>query len=72
MRDGGALVEAELSKLWLHLLGPLGAESRPRSVEEATDQFVALLSKAERSVGFEVDGRLRSEVTDRLRKAGVL
>lgn len=45
------LVAAELEKLFVHLLGPLGAESRPASIAEAVGAYRAARDRAEQRFG---------------------
>ncbi len=47
-------VDAELDKLFQHLLGPLGAERLPASVPEAVESYQAARSQAERRFGMAV------------------
>jgi hypothetical protein len=45
------LVEAELAKLFVHLLGPMGAESPPASIAEAVGAYRAARDRSEQRFG---------------------
>jgi hypothetical protein len=56
------VVAAELEKLFGHLLGPLGATTRPRSVAEAVAVYRDARAAAERRFGQEVPRELETAV----------
>ena len=60
------LVATELDKLLDHLLGPLGATTRPDSVAEAVAVYRDARAAAERRFGFEVPRELEAAVAGSL------
>jgi hypothetical protein len=68
-RAGGRaeLVSAELEKMHGFLLGPLGIEGAPATIEEAVDVYLAGLEAAERRFGISVPRALQHEVLRALR-----
>jgi predicted nucleotidyltransferase len=61
------LVEAELQKLFGHLLGPLGVERAPLSIAEAVSSYRAARERAEVQYGRTVDRALEQAVAPSLR-----
>jgi hypothetical protein len=63
-RAGGRddLVGQELAKMHGYLLGPLGVDEAPATIEQAVDAYVAVSRSAERRLGVEVPRGLREEV----------
>lgn len=59
-------VEAELQKLFHHLLLPLGADRPPSSVAEAVEMYLPLRERAERELGVTVPRELEREVAPAL------
>lgn len=59
----------ELAKLHAHLLGPLGADGPPRSLEEAVQVYVPQREGAEMRLGCRVTRDLGDEVLAGLRRA---
>ena len=65
-------VTAELTRLHEHLLGPLGDEAVPATVDEAVVRYERRRAGAEQRFGVSVDRRLGEVVTGRLRATGVI
>lgn len=65
-RDKRELVAAELEKLFLHVLAPLGAQRAPSSIAEAVASYRAGRDRAERRFGTEVSRRLERAVAPAL------
>jgi predicted nucleotidyltransferase len=61
------LVEAELRKLFGHLLGPLSVERAPSSIAEAVESYRAARDRAEVQYGRTVDRALEHAVAPSLR-----
>jgi hypothetical protein len=55
-------VDAELAKLFEHLLEPLGVQRRPASIAEAVADYRAARDSAENRFGVRVDRRLEAAV----------
>lgn len=70
--DQQELVAAELEKMQVHLLGPLGSDSAPRSVGEAVEQYLRLRGSAEQRFNVAVDRHLEESVVRRLREHAML
>jgi hypothetical protein len=60
------VVAAELDKLFQHLLGPLGATSRPDSVSDAVAVYREARAAAEHRFGAEVPRELETAVAGAL------
>ena len=56
------LVSAELDKMWRHLLGPLGIEKPPATLDTALRSYLEARHAAEAELGVEVPRRLEREV----------
>jgi hypothetical protein len=56
------LLDAELDKLFLHLLAPLGVSARPRTLVEAIAEYHGARERAERALGVEVPRDLEAAV----------
>jgi hypothetical protein len=56
------LVGAELEKMHRYLLQPLGARAAHSTIEEAVEDYLSLLTEAERRFGLRVPRALREEV----------
>lgn len=56
------LVARELAKMGDHLLGPLGVDRVPSSIEVAVERYRAARDEREREFGFEVSRRREREV----------
>jgi predicted nucleotidyltransferase len=69
-RDKRELVAGELEKLFVHLLGPLGAERAPSSIAEAVASYRAGRDRAERRFGAVVDRGLEQAVAPALPDGG--
>ena len=61
-----ALVATELQKMHAHLLGPLGVEDVPASIEQAVADYLSALRHAEERLAVQVPRVLQREVLDRL------
>ena len=61
---------AELEKLFVHLLAPLGAERAPSSIAEAVAWYRAGRDRAERRFGTAVSRRLEQAVAPALLSSG--
>jgi hypothetical protein len=66
-RGRAGLVSKELEKMHGFLLGPLGVEAVPATIEEAVDEYLAALDVAERRFGISVPRTLQHEVLPALR-----
>ena len=64
------LVEAELRKMHAHLLGPLGVDDVPSSIEQAVSAYLSALRHAEERLAVQVPPVLQREVLDRLARHG--
>jgi hypothetical protein len=64
------LVGDELAKMHRHLLGPLGVDAVPATLEEAAGGYLAARDRAERRFGVRVPRRLQEEVQRLLRTVG--
>jgi hypothetical protein len=62
-------VEAELEKLFGHLLAPLGVDAPPSSVAEAVDSYLAARQRAERRFGRSVNRAVEQAVAPSLRSS---
>jgi pimeloyl-ACP methyl ester carboxylesterase len=58
----GELVDGQLAKLHDFLLGPLGVERAPATIDEAVAAYVSASAEAERRLGVAVPRALREEV----------
>lgn len=67
LADREELVESELEKMQVHLLGPLGSETTPRSMGQAVERYLYLRDRAEQRFDVVVDRTLEDEVTAKLR-----
>jgi hypothetical protein len=68
-----SLVTDELVKMQKYLLGPLGCERPPRTLDEAIDLYLSARAKAESECGVQpLDSRLEQEVLAALRRHKVL
>ena len=56
------LVDHELEKMWTHLLRPMVAEMRPRSLDDAVTVYLAARRRLERDFGVDVARDLEGEV----------
>jgi hypothetical protein len=56
------LVRDELKKMHGFLLGPLGVDAAPATIEEAAGAYLSVSGEAERRLGMEVPRALRDEV----------
>ena len=56
------LVSAELDKMWRHLLGPLGIEEPPSTLDTALSSYLPARQAAEAELGVEVPRRLEREM----------
>jgi hypothetical protein len=72
LRGQDELVTAELTKMWVHLLRPMGAGSPPATQQQAITNYLALRCKRERQLGHAISHDLGNAVTTRLRAAGLL
>jgi hypothetical protein len=63
------LVAHELEKMHRHLLGPLGVDDPPRSLEEAVAAYLAARDAAAARLGTDVSRSLQREVLPVLRRA---
>jgi hypothetical protein len=63
-RAGGRdeLVREELAKMHGYLLGPLGVEAAPVTIEEAVEAYIPALAGAARRLGVNVSTALRDEI----------
>jgi len=57
-------------KLYGHMLGPMGAEAMPESIETATRTFLECRTRLEREHGVELSRALETEVLGGLRRLG--
>ena len=64
--DQHELVQAELRKLFDHLLGPLGGQAIPESIEDAIGAYRAVRDRAEIAFGFQVARLLENAVAPAL------
>jgi hypothetical protein len=71
LRGENDVVEDELHKLQVNLLGPLGGNRIPQSIASAVEQYLRLRERAEQTSRVRVDRRLGDEVSARLRRAGL-
>jgi hypothetical protein len=62
--------DAELEKLFRHLLGPLGATTKPGSVAEAVAVYRDARATAERRLDYEVPRELEAAVADAVARPG--
>jgi predicted nucleotidyltransferase len=62
------LVAAELEKMHRHLLGPLGVDAPPRSIDEAVAAYLPARDAAAARLGAQVDRALEREVLPVLRR----
>lgn len=62
-------VEAELDKLFGHLLAPLGVEAPPSSVADAVESYLAARERAERRFGRPVNRAVEQAVAPSLRSS---
>ena len=62
-------VEAELDKLFGHLLAPLGVDAPPSSVADAVDSYLAARQRAERRFGRSVNRAVEQGVAPSLRSS---
>jgi hypothetical protein len=60
------VVSAELEKLFVHLLEPLGINRRPSSIAEAVAEYRGGRARAERALGTKVPRQLEQEVAPAL------
>ena len=60
--DRDELVRAELAKMHGYLLGPLGVEATPATIEEAVEEYLSASAAAERRLGVSLPRALRDEV----------
>jgi len=60
------MVESELRKMHEHLLGPLGVDDVPASIEQAVAEYLSALRHAEERLAVQVSRVLQREVLDRL------
>jgi hypothetical protein len=72
LRGQDELVSAELTKMWVHLLRPMGAGSPPATQQQAITAYLALRRKRERQLGHAVSHDLGKAVITRLRAADLL
>lgn len=56
------LVDRELQKMFEHILGPMGVESRPSRLDEAMDSYVTARARFEQRFGVAVPRVLEREV----------
>jgi predicted nucleotidyltransferase len=68
-RDQRRLVGEELTKMYRHLLAPLGVDTVPKTLEEAATGYLVARDRAERQFGVRVPRRLQEEVQRLLRTA---
>jgi hypothetical protein len=61
-RGRDELVRDELRKMHGFLLGPLGVEASPTTIEDAVGAYLSTSGQAERRLGMEVPRALRAEV----------
>ncbi len=66
-RGRAELVSTELEKMHGFLLGPLGVEAVPATIEDAVDEYLAALDVAERRFGISLQRTLQHEVLRALR-----
>jgi hypothetical protein len=66
-RGRAELVSTELEKMHGFLLGPLGVEAVPATIEDAVDEYLAALDVAERRFGISLPRTLQHEVLRALR-----
>jgi predicted nucleotidyltransferase len=64
------LVQQHLPKLYRHLLGPMGADTTPDSIEAAIRDFLVRRAKLERQYGLEVSRALEDEVRQGICRLG--
>jgi predicted nucleotidyltransferase len=57
-----ALIREELDKLWLHILSPLGAQTRPVALGDAVHTYIAARDSSERRFDVSVPRTLEREV----------
>jgi hypothetical protein len=72
LRGQNELVSAELTKMWRHLLRPIGATRTPATQEEAVSMYLGLRHIREQQLGEPVPRELGNAVVSRLRAAGLL
>ena len=72
LRGERQLVVDELAKMHWFLLGPLGVASCPASLSEAVASYRRARAEASRALGSVVDPELGRQVSDALRRHGVL
>jgi hypothetical protein len=65
------LLEHHWSRLFRHMLGPMGATTVPDSIDAATRSFLACRGKLERQCGVEVPRALEREVRRGIRQLGL-
>lgn len=68
LRGQTDLVDEELEKLYVNLLGPFGANAVPRSIADTVDQYLYLRTAAARTSCVAMNRRLGDEVLGRLRQ----
>jgi hypothetical protein len=61
-------VESELEKMHRHLLGPLGIDAPPRSIDEAVAAYLPARDRIAASLGAQIDRSLEREVLPVLRR----
>jgi predicted nucleotidyltransferase len=65
--ERGELIGTELTKMWDHILRPLGVGQPPRTLEEATTQYLAARDQWERRLRLSVPRDLEREILPRIR-----
>jgi hypothetical protein len=71
LRDQTELVDAELSRMATHLLGPIGVGRSPSGIDDAIDLYRAARGAAEERLRARVDRRAEREVVLALTRAGL-
>jgi Nucleotidyltransferase domain len=64
------LVAAELRKMHLHLLAPMGIPTSPASLEDAVEKYLPARDACAQSFGVSVDHRLEHEIVPIVKAAG--
>jgi hypothetical protein len=72
LRGQDELVSAELTKMWEHLLRPLGAARPPATQQQAVGAYLELRRRHELQLGHPLCRDLGNAVITRLRAAGLL
>jgi hypothetical protein len=67
----GDVVREELAKMSWHLLGPMGVDRVPGSIDEATNDYLAARERLELSLQVRVSRRVELEVLPVLRNRGL-